>query len=248
MNFRTEWMQAEWTKEARNLIEGLNLFPEDSKIILIVRHSYRNSIQTLSDMAGIRLTLLGHEIAEIFGKELPKKKSIRVFHSPIFRCKETAEDILEGVKYVSGKGSMEESLNELYDIGVKPEFFFNEITKYPEMLFLYRWIAGLYPSEKITPFDKYCQNSGQEIWEKNIDAPKGSIDVHVSHDLIILTYRIGWFGLSPNEKWPSFLGGFAFAINKDEIVLLDRGKLVTVEIPYWWNLQYINKSQPSNYV
>ena len=56
----------------------------------------------------------------------------------------------------------------------------------------------------------------------------------MSHDLIILSFRLGWFGLSPVDRWPSFLGGFAFTVNEDNILLFDGDKLFTVEIPYWW--------------
>lgn len=234
MEDQSVWTQPKWTEEARHLIDGLNQFPEDSKIILVIRHSHRNSIETFSDMVGLRLSPLGHEIAKIFGSKLPKNKSIRVFYSPIERCKETAEDILLGFKNVSGKGILKEPLDVLYNQGEDSDYFFNEATKYPYAQFLYRWVADLYPSDKIIPFDKFCQNAANVLWNKIDEIPERNIDVHVSHDLIILSFRLGWFGLSPNGRWPSFLGGFAFTINGDNILLLDSDKLITVEIPYWW--------------
>lgn len=235
MDYNSIWKNADWTKEARLLLHGLNHFPKDSKITLIIRHSHRNSIRTLSDMAGIRLTPLGHIIAKIFGSKLPRERSIRLFHSPIQRCRETAEDILEGLNRVSKKGILKDPLDELYDIGVNADFLFNETQKYPEMQFLNRWAADLYKPENVTPFDEYCQNAAKIIWDNNKDIEDANIDIYVSHDLIILTYRLGWFGLSPNWKWPSFLGGFAFIINDSEILLLEDGKIITVENPYWWN-------------
>ncbi|MFX1376294.1 MAG: histidine phosphatase family protein [Promethearchaeota archaeon] len=235
MNYKLIWEEAAWTEEARNLIKGLNKFPQDSKIILIIRHSHRKSINTQSEMAEMRLTPLGHEIAELFASKLPANKSIRVFYSPFQRCKETALDLLKGFRQISGQGTLKRDLKELYDIGVSPDFFFKEITKYPQIQFLYRWVADLYSSENVIPFKNYCQNALEIILEENIDSPKNSIDIHVTHDLVILAYRLGWFGLSPDGKWPSFLGGFAFTMNEDHILLLDTDKLRTIEIPYWWN-------------
>lgn len=234
MDHQSIWAQAEWTEEARHLINGLNQFPENSKIILIVRHSHRNSIKTLSDMDNMKLTSIGHEIAKTFGSKLPKSKPIRLFYSPIERCKETAEDILLGFKNISGYGILKEPLDVLYDIGIEADYFFNEATKYPYAQFLYRWVANLYPSENITPFDTFCQNAANIIWKKNDAAPNKTIDVHVSHDLILLSFRLGWFGLSPVGRWPSFLGGFAFTVNEDDFLLFDGDKLFTAEIPYWW--------------
>ena len=39
-----------------------------------------------------------------------------------------------------------------------------------------------------------------------------TIDIHVTHDLHLLALRLGWFGIPPNKKWISYLGGFAFSI------------------------------------
>ncbi|MFX1279392.1 MAG: histidine phosphatase family protein [Promethearchaeota archaeon] len=237
MNYKSIWNQSDWTEEARSLLKGLDKFPEDSKIIFIIRHSHRKSIEQVNEKtSGIRLTKIGHEIAKIFASNLPLDRTIRLFYSPVQRCKETAIDIFEGFKYVSGQTSINGPINELYDFGIEANFFFEEINKYPTQ-FLYRWAAGLYPSEKVTPFKDYCQNALRIILAKNIKSSKKSIDIYVSHDLIILAYRLGWFGLSPEGKRPSFLGGFAFAITKGNILLLDVDKLLTVEIPYWWNVQ-----------
>ncbi|MFX0028851.1 MAG: hypothetical protein ACFE8B_06550 [Candidatus Hermodarchaeota archaeon] len=236
MNYKSIWNQSDWTEEARSLLEGLGKFPKDSKIILIIRHSHRKSIQQLTvEAIDLRLTLLGHEIAKIFASNLPLDKSIRLFYSPNQRCKETAIDIFEGSKYVSSQCTINGPINELFDFGVKPDFLIEEINKYPKS-FLYRWVAGIYPSKKITPFNDYCQNALRIILAKNLESPKKSIDVHVSHDIIILAYRLGWFGLSPDGKRPSFLGGFAFTITENHILLLDVDKLLTVEIPYWLNI------------
>lgn len=235
MEFELIWNQQKWTKHARSLVEGLEQFPEDSKIILIIRHSHRNSIKSLNDMGDLRLTSIGHEIARLFGTKLPLNREVKLFYSPIERCVETAQDILTGFKSITGKGTLVEDLNVLYDIGVEAEYFFDEVTKYPFVYFLYRWIANLYPPNKVTPFNKFCQEAATVIWNnKSSEDDNNQLYIHISHDLMILTYRLGWFGLSPSDRWPSFLDGFAFSLNNDHILLLDDGKLSKIEIPYWW--------------
>ena len=37
------WKEGEWTNEARQIIDGLKKFPDNSKIILVLRHSHRNA-------------------------------------------------------------------------------------------------------------------------------------------------------------------------------------------------------------
>ena len=36
------WKEGEWTNEASQIIDGLKKFPDNSKIILILRHSHQN--------------------------------------------------------------------------------------------------------------------------------------------------------------------------------------------------------------
>ncbi|MFX0057377.1 MAG: histidine phosphatase family protein [Candidatus Heimdallarchaeota archaeon] len=230
------WNQQKWTKNANVLVETLAQFPDNSNIILVIRHSHRNSFKNLDDIGEQKLTPIGHEIAKLFGTKLPLNRKIELYYSPIKRCVETAEDILAGFESITGNGALIESLNVLYDIGVEAEYFFNEVTKYPFTYFLYRWIANLYPADKVTPFDEFCQKAAKVIWNKTANKnDSNNLYIHVSHDLMILSYRLGWFGLSPADRWPSFLDGFAFSINNEHLLLLDDGKLSKVEAPYWWN-------------
>ena len=80
------WKKSDWTDQARQIIEGINLFPDDSKIILVLRHSHRNEIEGLEGAQKLRLTPQGHAIAKIFGENLPNNRPIKLFHSIIWRC------------------------------------------------------------------------------------------------------------------------------------------------------------------
>ena len=45
MNIEKIWNTSNWTTHARNIINGLTKFSEDSKLILILRHSHRNDLK-----------------------------------------------------------------------------------------------------------------------------------------------------------------------------------------------------------
>lgn len=234
MDIDSIWNKADWNQEAKNLLKALGKFPKDSKIILVLRHSHRDDSDDPWKMSKLKLTPLGHEIARKFGENLPKERTIRLFYSFLDRCKETAQDILEGFSRALGNGNLMYFINALVDFGMEAEIFFEEVTKYSFIEFFYRWIAGLYSPKIITPFSEYCRNSANEIWKYIENAPENGIDIHISHDLIILSYRLGWFGLHPNNYWPSFLGGFAFAFNNSNILLFDNNQFIKIEYPYWW--------------
>jgi hypothetical protein len=228
------WNSSEWTKKAYQLIKGLDEFPKDKKIIMIIRHSHRYDSNNLWEHEKDTLTPLGHEIAREFGEHLPKNRHIRLFHSKVERCRETASNIHKGFLENNGSSEVIGSLKLLFDIEISREDFYREAKKYPLNHLLYRWAAGLYPESMVLPFKKYIIKAANEIWNKIDKAPQRGIDIHVSHDFILMCLRLGWFGLNTGEKYPSFLSGFAFCFDDDRILLYDYDHLGTIEIPYWW--------------
>jgi len=228
------WQSSEWTQRAYQLLQGLNEFPEHKKIIMVIRHSHRYDSNDIREHEKDILTPLGHKMAREFGEHLPKERPIRIFHSQVQRCRETAENIYNGYNHHGKNSEMMGELSVLYDIKISPEDFYREATKYPLDRLLYRWSAGLYPDEMVIPFSEYAQNSAYVIWNKFQEDPKDGIDIHVSHDFILMCLRLGWFGLFTGKKLPSFLSGFAFTFDDEGILLYDYDHFEKIEIPFWW--------------
>ena len=67
------WKEHPWTKQASNIIEGLDNFPAHSKIIIILRHSQRYEPKLINENdlkgANMELTPLGEEVAKKFAEE-----------------------------------------------------------------------------------------------------------------------------------------------------------------------------------
>ena len=234
MNVDKIWEQADWVVHARRIIESLHKFPEESKIILILRHSHRNEPKILKKVHKLRLTPQGHAIAKKFGENLPKNRSIRLYHSIIWRCEETAEEIHDGFKNIGGKSELKGEFAPLYDIGINMEEFTEDFINHPFHEILFRWATGFYLPEEWTPFIQYSQKSALLIWNQLKDAPERGLDIYVTHDWHLMTFRFGWFGLPPDDRWVKFLGGFAFTFEEDNIILLDYGEIKSVENPHWW--------------
>ncbi|MFX1502919.1 MAG: histidine phosphatase family protein [Promethearchaeota archaeon] len=234
MDISRIWEDADWTSEARQIIDGLKKFPDNSKIILLLRHSQRIEPIHFDKQADLNLTPLGRKMAKYFGNKLPKDRSIRLFHSIVERCRNTAEEIFSGFKEIGGKAILKGTLRPLSHIGINLDSFIEESKKYNNLEIFNRWSAGLYSSEFWSNLILYSQNAAKLIWPEITNTPEKGIDIHVSHDMHILALRFGWFGLPPNNKWINYLGGFAFSFNEDDILLYYDKKLKVVEIPYWW--------------
>ena len=234
MDIEKIWEKPNYTGQARQILSAIQNFPETSKILLVVRHSHVNPGR-LKDL-DYKLTQIGREIARKFGEKLPINRPIRLFHSSVNRSQETAEKILAGFKCNGGIGELMGEFSPLFDIGITPEFMLKEITHYKPFNFFYRWMADLYPPDKITPIQEYSQNAANLIWNKLNSAPERGIDIHISHDLHILALRLGWFGFPLRNKWISYIGGLALVFNKDNISVfnIEIDKSVSIDFPYWW--------------
>ena len=124
MDIEKIWKEGEWTNEARQIIDGLKNFPDNSKIILILRHSHRNEAKGFKKAQKERLTPQGHAIAKKFGENLPRSRSIKIFYSIIWRCEETANNIHEGFKNVGGTSEVKGELFSIQTIGISDKQFF----------------------------------------------------------------------------------------------------------------------------
>ena len=232
------WNESTWLKQARDVINGLDKFNPSSKIIMIIRHSQRYEPEMINEndvkSANMELTPLGYEIAQKLGEKLPKNRHVRLFHSPRNRCRETAEKIYEGFTNNGGNGIIKGECKSLYGIGVNMQSYLDEFNKYRNYQVILRYVAGIYSPDLWPSSETFYQKSGQKIWEQNEYAPDRGIDIFISHDFHIMTFRFGWFGLTPDERWIDYLGGFAFSISEDSIIISDYGKSLEIGIPYWW--------------
>lgn len=234
MDIEKIWNEGEWTEHARQIIDGLKEFPDNSKIILILRHSHRNEPTALEGSQKLRLTPQGHAIAKKFGENLPSSRSIKIFNSIIWRCEETANNIHEGFKKIGGISELMGDLKLLQSVGItNKEFFLNEFNNVPFFEIFYRWVVGFYNPDIWIPFMEYCQSTAHMILDQVKNSPDNGLNIFVTHDFNTMALRFGWFGLRP-EKWVKFLGGFAFTIEEDQISLLDYGELKPLAIPHWW--------------
>jgi broad specificity phosphatase PhoE len=234
MNAEKIWEQADWVVHARNIIENIDKFPVDSRLILILRHSHRNEPKPLENVNKLRLTPQGHAIAKKFGENLPKNRPIRLFHSIIWRCEETAENIHNGFQSVGGKSELKGVLEPLFDIGIQNRDFRDHLNYNHFREILFRWSAGFYQPEDWTPFTTYCQQAAHLIWNHGNTQSNRSIDIFVTHDWHTMSLRYGWFGLPPDDQWVRFLGGFIFSFEEDHILLLDHKGFRRIDAPHWW--------------
>ncbi|NHJ20928.1 MAG: histidine phosphatase family protein [Candidatus Lokiarchaeota archaeon] len=232
------WKEHTWTHHARELLRGLDEFPKTSKITIVLRHSQRYEPKLVKESelkdANMELTPLGEEIAVKFGENLPIERPIRLLHSPRSRCKVTAEKICQGFTGRNGKGDYIGVCNALYGIGINNQSYLDEFNKNENYQVILRYLAGVYSPDLWPLAQPFYQRSGGQIWSEVENIPEGGINIFVTHDFHIMIFRFGWFAIPPDKRWVDYLGGFAFSIMENHILLLDYGKFFKLNNPYWW--------------
>jgi hypothetical protein len=233
-NFGEIWSKGDWTREARLLIEGIQKLSDVPNLIMFLRHSHRDHISNVEQMANLGLTKQGKEIAILFGKGLPKDKTIHLFYSVVARCKETAESILNGFKQAGGEGKLIGPLEALFHVDGERNYIIEQIFLNPEKELINRWAAGHFSSEKIQPLNIYAQKTAKTVFKLAREAPPNNIDIHVTHDLQVMALRFSWFGIDPCNYWVSYLGGFIIPLNNSRIKFCEKGRIIECKPPHWW--------------
>ena len=226
------WEKSDWTFQARQIIDTISKFPEDSNLFIIMRHSHRIDTDDMQKMANLGLTKLGKGLAEIFGSKLPLNRSIRLYYSIVSRCKETADSILKGFQTIGGSGEILGAFEPLYSFGKDSDFILKNAYKYPGAKFINHWAAGLFPSKYIKDFANYCTQTALDIWNQANGSNR--ISIYITHERDGSHLKYGWFDINPNIDWVNFLGGFLMTVLKDRILLFDEYECKLHEIPYWF--------------
>jgi len=227
-----KWEGIAWTFQARKILDGLKKFPNKSNIAVILRHSHRDNIKDAETSSKVRLTSEGKEFAKYFGKSLPKKRHINIYHSNVNRCRETALGIQSGLKEKSKERSVKGYLSILSDLNSDGLFIAEEMMKYGGKEFLIRWKEEYYPSKKIMNFNNYYQKAAKEIWNHLLTSKNYLLNLYITHDLHLTALKLGWFGIAPKRRWVSYLGGFAFSLSNEYILLLTEEELQRMEYPH----------------
>jgi len=176
---------------------------------VFMRHAPRPPVVDLAVSPWVGITAAGQEAAEAFGAGLAGVVAVRIFHSPILRCAQTAAHIAQGAEAagVDAKviGPREElGASYLVDIG--------EVVRLGNALgrdFVRRWFAGEIGETVIRPpaavLAEYLRYLTRGLGD---GAAADRVDLHVTHDWNVLLLREGTLGLRHEEAgWIDYLDG-----------------------------------------
>jgi hypothetical protein len=206
--------------------------------MIFIRHSHRLENPNWADMMKLPLTNMGRQIADEFASNLPNNRKYRIFHSPVERCRETAQIFSDSLNKIQAKVKFYEKDENLSLYFGDPQEI-ARLSMIDERKFLAFWIAEHYNPEIIHPFSKFIQDSAKSFWKMHLDFKKDCdptpiCDIFITHDFNILGWLFGWGGIYQIQDWTEYLEGFAIILQKKDYKLFHRGTERNITYPYWF--------------
>ncbi len=186
-----------------------------------IRHAEREHITEPLRALEALLTVKGKADAVSLGKTIAPFGDIRIYHSPVERCRQTAENIAGGIASAGGKSAMAGQLMDLggpYITGNWTDMMV-EVAKYGFDGFVRAWFDGRLPEGLITPLDVSAKAQLRVLRDQLEN--EGPSTINVSHDWNLMCLREYYFGIRHEDAGtPGYLTGITAVKEGDAIRLI----------------------------
>jgi hypothetical protein len=217
--------------EALETIKQLN----GQSAAALIRHAHRYPIANPSDPTQAEITPEGAASAKAFGKRIQGFETLRLFHSPVKRCRQTAECIAEG----AAKAGIAVSI-----CGPQPELGVDYILDLDETgrlntlhgeHFVRLWIQGQVSENAIVAPAKIAAAKLSYLTAHLAEpCERGNrLDLHVSHDWNVIILRELMLGIRHEDTgWLTFLDGMGFSLKAGMLRAVYRDRSETRPLPW----------------
>lgn len=195
--------------------------PRDtSPVAILVRHAERYPIKEMRHALIAPLTDRGRNDAASFGLQLSHIGRIDIYHSPVPRCKETAEWIRNGL--INGRAEATivghlEGLGGPYAVGPWEDLA-SMVDRMGHSRFVRAWFNGDIPDTLIMPLPQAARHQLNILIDQLRHGDRSTINV--THDWNIMAMREYYFNLKHEDIGdPGYLDGL-WATLKDDAVRL----------------------------
>lgn len=187
---------------------------------LVVRHAERHPVLDLRTHEEVLLTDRGHAQAVEGGRLLARLSShVRVLHSPVERCAQTARGLVEGARGAGAEAAVVCALEELGSPFVKDKKRAWEIVTSAGPRFIREWFDGRMPEDVFEPRASAARGQLDVVARWVEQHEPRTLVVFVSHDWNIAIVREELLGVTPERTWPGYLDGVTVAVDEREVVV-----------------------------
>lgn len=198
----------------------------------LLRHAARHPIIDPREPLAAELTPAGRQDAEAFGARISGFDRLRLFHSPVKRCQQTAECVAAGA---ARAGLAVELAGAQPELGVP--YILNQIEtgrmsgQHGEH-FVRLWFTNQVSEQLILRAPDIARRKLAYLNAKLAEPAHGGrrLDLHISHDWNVLILRELLLGVRHEDAgWAPFLDGVVFAAETDTLRAFYRERSAVVE-------------------
>jgi broad specificity phosphatase PhoE len=180
------------------------------RVCIVVRHAERHPVDDLLRHEEALLTDRGHRQAREAGARLRDvHERLVIHHSPVPRCRETAEGLAHGFGPNAHVAAEDEGLGAPFILD--RERAFSLVTERGGR-FMRDWFDGKLPPGTFLARPDAAKTQLDAI-ERALS--HDAMSVCVTHDWNVALMKEHWLALSPERGWPQFLDGIVYARDND---------------------------------
>jgi Histidine phosphatase superfamily (branch 1) len=219
------------------ILETIHSLAADAPVAAILRHAARYPILDLARPELAEITPEGAAAAERMGARLGRFERLRIFHSPVKRCQQTAECISRGA---TTAGLSVEHVGPEAALGVDYILDLAEAGRLSQVHgehFVRLWVRGEV-SVGIVRGTKQVAETKLACLTRRLKEPVVGgrrLDLHVSHDWNIMVLREHLLGVRHEEAgWLSYLDGLGLSLQGGVLQVAYRAQVRRQELPWQW--------------
>lgn len=216
------------------LLDTLHSLSTHATVAAVLRHAARHPIVDPREPLAAELTPVGRQDAEAFGAKITGFDRLRLFHSPVKRCQQTAECVAAGA---ARNGLAVEIAGAQPELGVA--YILNQIetgrlSGIHGEHFVRLWFTNQVPAELIERAPVIVRRKVTYVAARLRDASTATgrrLDLHISHDWNVIVLREILLGVRHEEAgWARFLDGVAFTPDVEKLRAFYRERAAAVQM------------------
>ncbi len=213
--------------QGHELLKTIAALGSAPTVAAVMRHAARHPIANPAEPTLAEITADGAKAAAEFGSRLAGFDRLRLFHSPVKRCGQTAAAIAEGA---ARAGLAVELAGAREEIGVGyilDQAEAGRLTLLHGDRFVRLWVEGKIPAAVVWPARTLAARQADFVAARLREPVVGGrrLDLHVSHDWNIIVLRELLLSVRHEEAgWLTFLDGVAFTADAGGVRAVYRDK------------------------